>query len=291
MAFLEIQFPPRISYGASGGPGYRTDVVVLESGYEVRNQLWSVSRGKWDVAHGVKSQSDFNELNAFFRIAKGRTHGFRFKDWLDYQVASSEGRLGTGAAGTGLPTYQLYKRYANAAGSEDRKIVKPVAGAVTVYRNAGPVTIGAGAGQIAIDSTTGIVTFVADASATANSITPGATTQVVLATNPGTLVAGQLLYLSGFAGADAALVNGLAHTINVVAGAGPYTFTLATNTAGKTITLGTGQGRKYPQTTDALTWSGELDVPARFDVDDMGGAILAPNNFEWRSIPVVELRS
>ena len=78
--------------------------------------------------------------------------------------------------------------------------------------------------------------------AAASAITAGATTTVVLAANPGTLAAGGLLRLDGFTGADAALLNGLDHTVNSVSGAGPYTFVLATNTAGKTITLGQGAG-------------------------------------------------
>lgn len=74
------------------------------------------------------------------------------------------------------------------------------------------------------------------------SITAGATTTVVMATNPGNLAAGGVLRLSGFAGADSALVNGIDHTINSVteAPAGTFTFALATNTNAKTITLGSG---------------------------------------------------
>ena len=78
--------------------------------------------------------------------------------------------------------------------------------------------------------------------AAASAVTAGATTTVVLAANPGSLAAGGLLRLDGFSGADAALLNGLDHTVNSVSGTGPYTFVLATNTAGKTITLGQGAG-------------------------------------------------
>lgn len=78
--------------------------------------------------------------------------------------------------------------------------------------------------------------------AAASAVTAGATTTVVLAANPGSLAAGGLLRLDGFSGADAALLNGLDHTINSVSGTGPYTFVLATNTASKTLTLGQGAG-------------------------------------------------
>ncbi len=82
------------------------------------------------------------------------------------------------------------------------------------------------------------------ASAAATAITAGATTSVVLSGNPGVLVAGDVIRLGGFAGADAALVNGLDHTINSVTEAplGTFTFVLATNTNAKTITLGAGVG-------------------------------------------------
>jgi hypothetical protein len=142
---------------------------------------------------------------------------------------------------------------------------------------------------VAIDTTTGLVTFVPDATSSATSITAGATTTVVLSTNPGTLVAGQRLYLSGFAGADAALVNNLPHLIDSVSGSGPFTFVLATNTSGATITLGAGLGARYAQVADALTWAGAFDVPCRFDIDQMQVTMSNAAFSSWDSIPVVEL--
>jgi len=290
MAFIETpRFPENISRGASGGPGYQTDVVVVASGHEKRNITWPLGRARYDVAHGVRTQVQMDALVAFFRAMKGRAHGFRFKDWADFQCTSAQGVLGTGN-GTGSPTYQLGKVYAAGALNEIRSIQKPVAGQVAIQRNGSPVTFGTGAGQVAVDTTTGIVTFVADAQASASSITVGATTTVVLATNPGPLVAGQRLWLSGFTGAGAALVNNLAHTINSITGSGPFTFVLATNTAGATITLGAGIGRDFPQVADALTWSGQFDVPVRFDIDQMAVSIESFQLYSWGQIPLVEIR-
>lgn len=290
MAFFETpRFPEDISYGATGGPAFNTDVVIVQSGNEQRNSRWDHPLIEYTADHGVKTQTQLDVLIAFFRIAAGKAHGFRFKDWVDFEVTQTNGKLAAGG-GSGVPTYQLQKSYSNAAGSYARTITKPVVGAATVYRNASPVTVGAGAGNIAIDYTTGIVTFVADATASASSITVGSTTQVVLATNPGTLIAGEKLHLSGFTGTDAALVNGLAHTINSVTGAGPFTFVLSTNTTGKTITLGSGSGKAYPQANDTLTWAGEFDVPMRFDTDRMAVSLDTWDAKSWNSIPLVELR-
>lgn len=291
MAFIESpRFPDDISYGVVGGPGYSTEIVALNSGHESRNQNWSVPLASYDVSHGVKNSAQMAALIAFFRSCKGRAHGFRFKDWMDYKVLATEGLMGDGA-GTGLPAaYQLVKRYASGSLIEARAIRKPVSGTLTLYKNGTPVTLGSSAGQATIDHATGTVTFVASATATASAITVGATTQIVFPNNLG-LAAGKKLYLSGFTGADAALLNDLAHTINSLSGSGPYTFTLATNTAGKTITVGSGKGWAYPQASDALTWAGEFDVPCRFDTDQMKASIEHYNLYAWGNIPVVEIRA
>lgn len=287
MAFIETpRFPEGISYGATGGAEYKTDVVVVNSGYEQRNITWDAARSSYDVAHAVTSVPFMKELIKFFRSVKGRAHGFRFKDWSDYEVLATEGLL-DGGVGDGTPTYQLYKKYEAGALNELREIKKPVT--ATIYRNTVAQTAGAGAGNYALDTTTGVVTFVADASGAASAITVGATTQISFASDLG-LSAGKKIYLAGFTGADAALLNGIAHTINSIAGTAPYVFTLATNTAGKTITLGSGIGYKYPQASDALTWAGEFDVPCRFDTDKINVELSAPNIQGWTSIPIVEIR-
>lgn len=290
MAFLETpRFPDDIRYDVSGGPMFSTDIVIVGSGAEFRNQNWSNAKGAWNLSHGPHNKTKTDLLISHFRAVGGMANGFRFKDWTDYAATVSEGRLTTAALGDGTPgPHLLYKRYLTGALSEDRKIQKPET--VIIYRAASPVTVGAGAGNIALDSATGLVTWVADASASASSITPGATTVVVLPTNPGTLTNGQRLYLSGFTGADATDVNGIAHTISTVTGAGPYTFTLSTDTSGKTITLGAGLGAKYPQVSEALTWAGTFDVPVRFDTDTMQLALIANLTYQWSSVGIVEIR-
>lgn len=191
MSFFESpRFPEGISNGAKGGPGYSTDVVVVNSGFEQRNGIWTMARCSYDVGHGVKSQTDMATLIAFFRVCKGRLHGFRFKDWADYAAAGSEGVVALISGST----YQMYKRYTNAAGTEDRVITKPVSGTVSV----------AGGGTYSINYATGVIT--------------------------------------------------------VTAGAVP-----------------TG-------------WTGEFDVPCRFDTDQMDVTIDQYGRYSWGSIPIVEIR-
>lgn len=290
MSFFETpRFPDDQAYGGSGGPTYSTDVVAVASGYEKRNQNWASARRRWDVGY-TRTQTQLDALMAFFHAAKGREHGFRFKDHADFQASLSEGRIGAAAIGDGTPgPMQLIKRYSSGSNTTDRDIKKPVSAAI--YRAGVLKTVST---HYTLDTTTGLLTWLADASSNASDITPGATTQVTLAANPGTLIAGQRIHLSGFTGADAALINNLAHTIISVTGAGPYVFTLATNTTGKTITVGAGAGKKYPQASEALTWSGEFDCPVRFDSDELRAQMLesGPGRrlYSVPSVPIVEIR-
>lgn len=276
MSFHEVRLNEGlVIYDSEGGPLFSTDIARMGGGGESRNANWDEALGTWNVGDMEVTNAELATIQSFFRARKGRWAPFRWKDWGDFECSLAEGVPVAQDAypptgfGNGMPTYDCWKKYSDAAATDYRRLFKLVAGTTAVQRNGVPVAVGVSAGNISIDPNTGRFTFVADATSNASSITVGATTQVVLSSNPGSLVAGKALYLSGFAGADAGLVNGLAHPINSVTGSGPYTFTLAVNTAGKTITLGTGQGRKYPQASDALTFSCEFDCPVRFDTDQL----------------------
>lgn len=73
--FLETQFPADISYGATGGPTYSTDVVTMFSGHEQRNSNWSKPKAKYNIATGVKTEAQWRALISFFRVCKGKAIG------------------------------------------------------------------------------------------------------------------------------------------------------------------------------------------------------------------------
>lgn len=188
-AFIETQFPTNISWGATGGAGFSTDIVEFNSGFEQRNSVWADSRCMYDVSHGVKTTQQMADLVAFFRVMKGKATGFRFKDWQDYQVTSAQGIFVMLTS----TTFQMYKRYSNSSYNYDRKISKPVSGTVVVTGGSG----------VSINYTTGVVT----------------------------------------------------------------------------VTSGT-----------PTAWSGEFDVPCRFDTDQMKASIDPGMYFSWGNIPVIEIR-
>jgi uncharacterized protein (TIGR02217 family) len=144
MSFIETRFPSNLSFGAKGGAGFLTNVVVVESGAEYRNQAWTQQRCAYDVSHAARKEADWTALRDFFFVMRGRANGFRFKDWADYK--DDGGGLFTMLTST---TFQMVKRYSVAGQTYDRTIRKPVTGTIA--------TVG---GSVAsIDYTTGIVTM------------------------------------------------------------------------------------------------------------------------------------
>lgn len=152
MSFVETQFPPDISYGATGGAKFSTDVIETFGGWEQRNVNWSQARGQWNVSHGVKVATQLDALTAFFRARRGRAVGFRFKDWADFKATDQIIGTGNGTA----TAFQLVKSYTSGAVTVDRTIKKPVAGTVQVYKNG--VLQGSG---WSVNTVTGVVTFTA----------------------------------------------------------------------------------------------------------------------------------
>jgi uncharacterized protein (TIGR02217 family) len=287
MAFIETpRFPADISYGSSGGPEYRTSIVELLSGYEVRNKDWLHPRARYTITQDVKSPAQMYTLLKFFNsVAHGRFNSFRFKDWADYIVLITEGLLDAGV-GSGIPAYQFYKRYASDSETYDRKIAKLVSGTVTVYRDAAPVTFGAGAGEVALNYNTGLATFVADASASITGHTPGASHIFTTTADLSMLGVGDKVYITGTTGTAATLLNNLAHTITDKTGT--YTWTLGTVTTGLTASGGTAAA--YPQADEALTFGAEFDTPVRFDTDHFDSTIDSFGTRSWVDVPIIEVR-
>jgi uncharacterized protein (TIGR02217 family) len=153
MTFSVVQFPNAIALGATGGPNYSTDIVTNFAGYEQRNVNWSQSRGRWNVASGIKSNSDMATLIAFFRARQGRAIGFRFKDYSDYEVIA--GNIGTGDDTE--TEFQLSKQYTSGSATVNRTITKLVAGTYAVYID---TVVQTETTDYTIDTTTGIVTFI-----------------------------------------------------------------------------------------------------------------------------------
>ena len=137
MSFHEIRFPASLSFGSTGGPERRTDIVTLANGFEERNTPWAHSRRRYDAGLGMRSLSDVEALLAFFEARRGQLFGFRWKDWADFRSGPvldlpepSDQVIGVG---DGVQTdFQLVKTYRSGAQTYERPISKPVLGSVKV---------------------------------------------------------------------------------------------------------------------------------------------------------------
>jgi len=160
-AFHDIQFPLSVALGAVGGPERRTEIVTLANGREERNSPWAGSRRRWNAGVGVRSLDDLQLLLNFFEARRGRLHGFRWRDPIDWKssapsqlVAPEDQPLGVGD--DNATDFALVKRYASGAEYVDRAITKPTVGSVRVAINSVEKSLGA---AFTFNALTGVVTF------------------------------------------------------------------------------------------------------------------------------------
>lgn len=134
-----VRLPPDVERGALGGARFNTSILELDSGFEKRNQNWSVPIGEWDVGFGLllkyqddpsSMKLDLDDLINFFYIVKGAAQSFRFKDWSDYEIGYQNG-VAVDAQFFGLgddttTVYNLFKRYSYSGFTFDRPLNKIV---------------------------------------------------------------------------------------------------------------------------------------------------------------------
>ena len=86
---------------------------------------------------GIRTLDALHEVVAFFEERRGRLHGFRFRDAVDWkscpplrEPSATDQRIGTGNGATRV--FQLSKTYGGAHAPYPRPIAKPVAGTVRI---------------------------------------------------------------------------------------------------------------------------------------------------------------
>lgn len=126
VSFVENRLPEVISYGASGGPGFKTSLFELDSGYVSATSVWDQIKGRYELVCTDMTPEELSLLENFFYKSRGRAHGFRMKDWLDYQVADQNIAVGDGAK----TDFQFFKRYTSGRHYIDRFVRRLVPGKV-----------------------------------------------------------------------------------------------------------------------------------------------------------------
>lgn len=152
-SFHNVRFPEDVSYSSSGGPQFNTTIIELASGAEQRNVNWSLAKASYDAKYGVKTREQMEAVLEFFSARRGKAYGFRFKDWMDFDMDRQQ--IGV-TDGTGAFTLQVYKRYEPLTSYfYDRVLTRLVTGTIYMWVDGVPVTIVPGT-NVNVD--TGIVT-------------------------------------------------------------------------------------------------------------------------------------
>lgn len=126
-----LRLPIRLSYGATGGAQFSTEVVTTSSGFEQRNINWDMPKARYNLSTALENKDDIESLINFFNVHRGRALSFRFKDFCDFAVKGQTLGFGDGKNST----FALVKTYVSEDLSLERKITKPVEGTLKVYVN------------------------------------------------------------------------------------------------------------------------------------------------------------
>jgi uncharacterized protein (TIGR02217 family) len=143
--FLESpRFPTDESFQHAGGPKFATDVGILDSGFEERNQNWPEARRRYDAA-GYRAQKldRVTAMLEFFELCGGKEICFRYRDRRDFlscritpdlrnlpAVAATDQVISVDTATQ--DAFQLAKSFYSPIKKRRRLITKPVTGTVLV---------------------------------------------------------------------------------------------------------------------------------------------------------------
>jgi uncharacterized protein (TIGR02217 family) len=301
--YQDLILPEGVISAGIRGKNMRSNTRVMSgNGYASVNINWARTLRQYELGITPMSVENWLEIEALHEATDSGAYGFLMQDPKDKSADHTTGKLqgwlsgalvGTSGNGFGVPSYRLNKRYStiNATRTYDRRITRPKS-TIEVRRNGNLVSVGGGASQISLDYTTGSVTFVRDATQMVSSFIVGATTTVRFAntTFSSQLASGGRLYLSGVSGTAATVLNDKSHEIVSVSGTD-----VVINTSTSGLTASSGNGFKYPQPADTLTWSGEFYVPVHFANDEIDWEIVLGGPYTNRlvagpSVVVQEVR-
>lgn len=271
MSFDEAQLSTDISRDAESTSRRKVNVVQFGSGYEVRNEKWRDSLRAYDISYGIRDIADVQTIREFWEARGGRARGFRFKDWSDYQATAES------LAPDGSPTVQLTKTYSSSGQSYIRDIKKPVSGSVTFQRNGGSYS------AASIDTTTGIVTLAKDKNLAISSVTAASPAEATTSSNHG-LNGGDTVYITNTGLPE---IDNQTWTVTIV---DPDTVKLDGSDTTGTGGSSNGSLEVYVQPGETLTWSGEYDVPVRFQDNQIPVSVRQFDLAEIPAIPLVEIK-
>ena len=159
MSFVEDRFPVCPSVGAQSAPSYNVSVARMMSGAERRNRFWQYPLHRYTVSVDPRAVDEVQTVLEWWHAMGGMECGFRWIDYADYkscrvnETPSPLDQPFTGGAASPVG-YQLVKEYTVGTRTQERVILKPVAGTIRVANGSG---VEQASNLWDLDTTTGIL--------------------------------------------------------------------------------------------------------------------------------------
>lgn len=123
--YLNAYIEPCPAYGWSGGPGFMTRIVEMQSGIERRNGMWDQPRHRYNLSFLNISKDEFLAIKKMMLVCRGMLHVFRFRDQLDYQAEDE-----IFGVGDGVTTEFQLRKVSTADGLDYERYVYAISSAV-----------------------------------------------------------------------------------------------------------------------------------------------------------------
>lgn len=276
--FNDVLLPDGLLAAGVRGKQMRRNIRTEMANGEMQINIgWNKTLRQYELGTVPLTVAQWQTLEGLHEVTEGGAYGFLMTDPKDTSCTTGQlqgylasGFVGAAGTGYGCPVLKLFKSYSVAGSSrtKTRQITRPKSTGLVVKRNGSPVTVGSSPGNIAIDYDTGTVTFVNDTNQSVASITIGASTVLNFSDGLGMVAAlgvGDRVYITGVSGTAATVLNDRSHRVS---SKGATSLTIEAVTTGLTVTS-PGIAKKYPQGSDALTWTGSFYVPVHFENDQI----------------------
>lgn len=164
-SFINVRLDDDIERGAQDTTDWDVDITPRDRRKREQRNLRSVDPTRtYDISYGLDDMNKIYDVKAFFKVMRGSWFSFPFKDWSDFNSASS---VESAISNTDQPlipiheegdtttaTWQIIKRYSLPGLAADKNydyvVTKPIASTVVV---------GGTSVSFSVNDLTGIITF------------------------------------------------------------------------------------------------------------------------------------
>lgn len=153
MSYLNTYIDQCPTFGWEVSPTFKTEIVELKNGHEVRNAMWASVRHRFSLPFMNITKESYRGIKKLHLVCRARLHAFRYRDPLDHDAEDEVFGVGDGVK----TVFQLRKISSIDGVSYDRNVFAVVSAAITV--NDVPVDTISSSSDAEIDMSRGTVTF------------------------------------------------------------------------------------------------------------------------------------